>query len=152
MGYTHLTNEERYQLFIPEKAGHPLTFIAVQLGRHRSTIYRELNRNIVFDPRIVGYSPSRAHDLARSRITIRSYAKRISRHTWAAVEQCLRVRHSPEQISAALALEDGRHAELKGPGSNICLAPSSGRPKPHLHSGRRSAGRWGIGFLRGKET
>jgi len=107
MGYTHLTNEERYQLFILEKAGHPLDFIAVQLGRHRSTIYRELHRNIVFDPRIVGYSPSRAHDLARSRVTIRSYAKRISRQTWEAVEQELRVRHSPEQISAVLASGSG---------------------------------------------
>jgi IS30 family transposase len=43
----------------------------------------------------------------RSRITIRSYAKRISRQTWAAVEQELRVRHSPEQISAVLACDSG---------------------------------------------
>jgi IS30 family transposase len=79
MGYTHLTIEERYQLFSLEKAGHRLDFIAAQLDRHRSTIYRELSRNIVFDPRIVGYSPSRAQVLARSRVLARSYTKRISK-------------------------------------------------------------------------
>jgi IS30 family transposase len=103
MFYTHLTEVERYQIFSLTKVGHKAPFIARQLSRHPSTIYRELKRNLVFDPRITGYSPSRAHDLARYRVICRSHTKRISKETWQQVENRLRRRHSPEQISGALA-------------------------------------------------
>jgi transposase, IS30 family len=65
MVYVHLTTEERYQIFGLLKAGLNPPAIARQLGRHRSTINRELKRNLVFDPRIPDYSPSRADGLAR---------------------------------------------------------------------------------------
>ena len=103
MGYTHLTVVERYQIFSLTKAGHKPTFIARQLFRHPSTIYRELKRNLVFDPRVPGYSPSRAHSLARYRVIVRSLTKRISKETWQVVEARLRCRLSPEQISGELA-------------------------------------------------
>ena len=103
MGYTHLTTVERYQLFSLTKAGHGIAFIAQQLGRHRSTLHRELKRNLVFDPRFAGYSPSRADGLARSRRIVRSHTKRITHETWAAVEDCLHARYSPQQIRAELS-------------------------------------------------
>ena len=102
MVYTHLTVFERYQIFSLTEAGHKPTFIACQLSRDPSTIYRELKRNLVFDPRVSGYSPSRAHSLAQWRKIVRSTKKRISVETWAAVEDRLRCRYSPEQISGDL--------------------------------------------------
>ena len=108
MVYTHLTKMERYQMFSLSKLGHNPSFIARQLDRHPSTIYRELKRNLVFDPRIQGYSPSRAHDLARYRVIKRSRTKRISKETWLLVEDLLRCRFSPAQISGALALKGVR--------------------------------------------
>ena len=57
MVYTHLTVFERYQIFSLTEAGHKPAFVARQLSRDPSTIYRELKRNLVFDPRVTGYSP-----------------------------------------------------------------------------------------------
>jgi transposase, IS30 family len=99
MPYTHLTEHERYQIFSLQKAGLSNPAIARALGRHRSTINRELKRNVVFDPVIKGYSPSRANALARHRIIARSHRKRISALTWQEVVDQLKQRHSPEQIS-----------------------------------------------------
>ena len=43
--YRHLTLEERRMLFRLLNAKLPIKEIAAQLGRHRSTIYREIARN-----------------------------------------------------------------------------------------------------------
>ena len=45
MNYTHLTQNERYQIYILSKAGHKRNEIAKLLNRHPSTISRELTRN-----------------------------------------------------------------------------------------------------------
>lgn len=103
MSYTHLTTYERYQIFILQKAGLNPPAIAKQLDRHRSTINRELDRNLVADPRLPGYSPSRADGLAHARVIRRSCCKRISTETWHAVHEHLRERLSPEQISGRRA-------------------------------------------------
>lgn len=68
MSYTHITTYERYQIFILQKAGLKPPAIAKQLNRHRSTINRELDHNLVDDLRMPGYSPSRADGLARARV------------------------------------------------------------------------------------
>lgn len=47
MPYSHLTQEERVALGALLRAGHKPAEIARQLGRHRSTIGRELTRNAV---------------------------------------------------------------------------------------------------------
>ena len=80
------------------KAGFSQQAIASQLNRHRSTIQRELTRNLVLDYRVTGYSPSRAHHLADYRRCIKPHFK-ISAETWAAVIAQLQQRWSPEQIS-----------------------------------------------------
>lgn len=95
--YQHLTVGERYQIFILLKAGFSHQAIALQLNRHRSTIHRELTRNLVLDYRVTGYSPSRAHNLANYRRRIKPHFK-ISAETWAAVILALQQRWSPEQI------------------------------------------------------
>ena len=61
--YTQLTREERYQIYALKQAGHNQTEIAVILGRHKSTISRELSRN----QGMKGYRPRQAHRLALER-------------------------------------------------------------------------------------
>ena len=46
MPYRHLTLEERRTLFRLLNAKVPVAEIANQLGRHRSTIHREIGRNL----------------------------------------------------------------------------------------------------------
>lgn len=101
MGYTHLTENERYQIFSLQKAGLSKAAIATQLGRHRCTIAREVKRNLVSVPTNPGYSPSRAHAWARYRVMQRTHTRRISANTWQAVREKLMCRHSPEQISGS---------------------------------------------------
>lgn len=103
MGYLHLAENERYQIFALLKAGHGVSTIARHLLRHRATIYRELKRNLIFDPRVTGYSPSRAQSCARARVIIRSKRQRISKVIWAIVIERLHQKFSPEQISGHLA-------------------------------------------------
>jgi IS30 family transposase len=55
--YEQLTREERYQIHALLQAGHEKAEIALQLGRDRSTIYREVKRNRGRR----GYRPRQAH-------------------------------------------------------------------------------------------
>jgi IS30 family transposase len=101
-GYTQLTQEERYQIYILKKAEYSLTAIAELLGRDKSTISRELRRN----RGLKGYRPQQAHNLALAR----RYGKarpRISSPTWQQVEALIRAEWSPEQIVNRVELEQG---------------------------------------------
>lgn len=64
--YIQLTQEERYQIHAFPKAGHDPTEIAEALGRHKSTISRELKRN----RGLLGYQPKQAKELARSQLAV----------------------------------------------------------------------------------
>ena len=44
-GYHHLTYEQRCQLYALKKRSDSISVIAEEIGVHRSTIYRELERN-----------------------------------------------------------------------------------------------------------
>lgn len=97
--YRQLTSEERYALSTLRKQGCTQAQIARALGRHRSTISREVRRNSRKDG---GYRPSTAHDFARWR---RSRSRRNQRFTsadWAIVLTHLEQHWSPEQISGRL--------------------------------------------------
>jgi IS30 family transposase len=90
---------ERYELSALRKQGLRPAAIARALGRHRSTICREIQRNSRKDG---GYRPSTADDFARWR---RSRSRRNQRFTaadWALVETWLREDFSPEQVSGWL--------------------------------------------------
>jgi len=58
MNYTHLTQDERYQIAILNKSGHDQSEIAQLMNRHPSTISRELRRN----------RPKQAHALSKVRM------------------------------------------------------------------------------------
>ncbi len=101
-GYTQLTQAERYQIYILKKAGHHRRRIAEMLGRHLSTIGRELRRN----QGLRGYRPQQAHTraLARRKANVRS---RVDGRVWQQIEALLREQWSPEQVVSRLAMEQG---------------------------------------------
>ncbi len=101
-GYTQLTQEERYQIYVLKKAGHNQTVIASLLGRDKSTISRELRRN----RGLKGYRPQQAHKLALGRRHDKAQP-RISESVWQHVEALLREQWSPEQVAGRIAMEQG---------------------------------------------
>ncbi|NOQ50779.1 MAG: IS30 family transposase [Desulfuromonadaceae bacterium] len=102
--YTQLTREERYQIYALKTAGQSKTQIAKILGRHKSTIGREMVRN----SGLRGYRPKQADSLAVNRRQKKS-VRRISCDSWSRVEQLLREYWSPEQISNWLQQEENIH-------------------------------------------
>lgn len=102
MTYTQLTQEERYQIYALMKAEHDQTEIAMILGRHKSTISREINRN----KGLRGYRPQQAQRLSDERRQAKAQP-RISNTTWSDVEKLLRQDWSPEQVSLWLKSECG---------------------------------------------
>jgi IS30 family transposase len=99
MRYHQLTSEERYALSTLRKQGLTQTAIARALGRHRSTIGRELKRNSRKDG---GYRPFTADEMARGR---RSRSRRnwhFTEEHWALVRAYLQELWSPDQIAGWL--------------------------------------------------
>ncbi len=101
-GYTQLTQEQRYQIYILMKAGYTQTEIANLLGIHKSTMSRELRRNCGKR----GYRPQQAHHFCLQRR--RQKAKPcIEPSTWCLIRRLLRQDWSPEQIHLRLGQEAG---------------------------------------------
>lgn len=98
MNYTHLTQDERYQIYILLKAGHHQIEIAQLMKRHPSTISRELARNSGQR----GYRPKQAQHRYEARTENCRNAPRIEPAVWAAAQDRLREQHSPEQVAAQL--------------------------------------------------
>lgn len=95
--YSHLTQEQRYQISALLKEKTSLSRIAQILGVHKSTICRELQRN----KGARAYFPAQAHRIALGRRQDKA-PKRIPKHTWQIVEERLRLHWSPEQIAGWL--------------------------------------------------
>ena len=86
-----LTLVQRYQIAILRKAGHNQTQIARHLGVHKSTISRELGRNLGKR----GYRPKQTRRLADAR---RNCSRnRISQQTWIRMELLLREDGAPSR-------------------------------------------------------
>lgn len=91
--YTQLTQEQRYQISAMLKIGQNQTEIAETIGKHKSTISREVRRNRGQR----GYRPKQAQQMSMDR---RKKAKpRIQESTWALIESKLQEDWSPEQIA-----------------------------------------------------
>jgi IS30 family transposase len=99
--YTQLTREERYQISALKTAGHNQVEIAEVLGRHKSTISRELARN----RGLRGYRPKQANAFAEGRRQDKA-AHRIVAKSWSRVERLLHEYWSPEQVSNWLRHEE----------------------------------------------
>jgi transposase, IS30 family len=104
MRYRHLTLEERRTLFRLLNAQVPVKEIARQLDRHRSTVYRELRRNLFREVKEYrGYFPVTAEDSARRRRQRQRKLiqdARLRQH----VTEMLARWWSPEQIAGRLKL------------------------------------------------
>ena len=100
MSYKHLSQTERYQIYALMKAGHLPVEIAKLLGRHKSSISRELSRNTGKR----GYRPQQADQRYRERAQSSRHARRIGEATRALVAERLSSQWSPEQIAASLPI------------------------------------------------
>ena len=98
MNYTHITREERYQIYALKKAGLKQYEIAKVLKRSESTISRELSRNCGRR----GYRPKQAHSKSMERQSIN--ARMIDDTTWQFAQDRLLEQWSPEQISGHAAI------------------------------------------------
>lgn len=100
MNYEQLNAEERSALAALHAQGMSPAQIGRYLGRHRSTIGRELRRNAA--PYDGGYRSARAQQRAHAR----RYRSRRNSHfgaaQWARVEALLREEWSPEQVAGDL--------------------------------------------------
>jgi transposase, IS30 family len=100
MKYRQLNAEERSALAALRTVGLSKAEIARQLGRHRSTVGRELRRNCA--PYDEGYRSARAHQRAHAR----RYRSRRNSHFepahWERIEELLQEEWSPEQVSGYL--------------------------------------------------
>jgi len=104
--YTHLTKDERQTIYKLLDRKIPLTQIARMLGRHHSTLYREIRRNYFHDreyPQWSGWFPWNAAESARKRRFKHRKLERdreLRRH----IIEKLELHWSPEQIAGRLKL------------------------------------------------
>lgn len=103
--YKQLTSEQRYQISALKKIGYGSSKIAKELEVHKSTISRELSRNMGER----GYRPKQANEKAIERRTNATTRKHILAKTWEVVEEKLRQDWSPEQVSGWLE----KHQEIR---------------------------------------
>jgi len=106
MNYRQLNAEERSVLAALRTVGLSNAEIARELGRHRSTVGRELKRNAA--PYDGGYRSVRAHQRAHARRYRSRRNSQFEGAQWERVEELLREEWSPEQVSGHL----GRTKEL----------------------------------------
>lgn len=95
MKYQQITTEERYTLSALRKQGLSLAYIAKTMGRHRSTLYRELTRNQCPKGHYATYE---ADSITRGR---RRRSRRNRHYTdddFRIVRKLLKKKWSPEQI------------------------------------------------------
>jgi IS30 family transposase len=106
MNYRQLTLDERYQVQSLRALGFTQVDVARRLGRHASSVSRELRRNgSKFGN---AYKASSAHTTAQQRRVVKGErSRRIQGELQGLVEAKLRLSWSPEQISGRLHLEQG---------------------------------------------
>ena len=101
--YPQITAAERYTLGLLRRLGYTAAAIARVLGRHRSTIGREVRRNAThYDG---GYRPQLAEWYARSRRSRSRRNQRFSVADWTLVHARLRENWSPEQVAGRFRSE-----------------------------------------------
>ena len=97
--YHHLDYAQRCQLYVLKERGDSISVIAQVLGTHRSTIYRELDRNTGQK----GYRHKQADEKTRQRRESASRAKRkMHPEMILIIEEKLKLQWSPVQISGWL--------------------------------------------------
>ncbi len=103
MLYRQITFAERYTLGLLRQRGLCPAAIARVLGRHRSTIGREIRRNRTHHDGT--YRPQLADSYARGRGSRSRRNRQFTPATWARIQALLREDWSPEQIAGRLRLD-----------------------------------------------
>lgn len=101
MSYYQLTENERYQIYALNKAGHSQQQIAELLQRNASTISRELKRNRGSR----GYRPRQAQRLSDNRRRDAYKARKVNDQVRHDISTLVRQELSPQQVAGYLARE-----------------------------------------------
>jgi IS30 family transposase len=99
MTHRQITSEERYMIARCRMRGMTVAEIASFVRRHRSTVYRELNRNRSSDGR---YRCSKAQERTNGRRRRSRRNRHFGKAEFSLVERYLRLDWSPEQIAGLL--------------------------------------------------
>ena len=110
MTYRQITSGERYMLAALRTQGRNASEIARALGRHPSSISREIRRNGCNDG---AYRPSKADRRTRGRRSRSRRNRRFTDHDIRLVEGLLPHLWSPEQIAAWLKRSRGSRSRLR---------------------------------------
>ena len=109
MTYRQLTQDERYMMGQLRRQGMGPSAMARFMGRDRSTIWRELKRNMVETPKGPTYCVSKAQEQRNGRLRRSRRGPQHSAEDYALVRRLLLEQWSPEQIAGTL----GRLNELR---------------------------------------
>lgn len=103
MSYTHFTHEERESLALLLREGKNYSQIARELGRHRSTVKREVERNL--SKKKNRYHPWRATVLyiQRRKHCVRKQVITVGSNLYQYIKSCLECAWPPEVISVRAA-------------------------------------------------
>ena len=102
MAYKQLTYEQRCRIYGLWRTGHTQTKIADEIGVHKSTISRELKRNITYVRTSNGYwqyKPDYAQTYANERHRDKPKAAKLTQEVRSFICDKLREEWSPEQVS-----------------------------------------------------
>jgi IS30 family transposase len=99
--YEQITTEERYTIGELRKQGLSKGKIAKRLGRHRSTIYREIDRNL---SRLGSYRPSKAVEKTNGRRSRSRKKPQFGEEEIAIVFALIEMKWSPDQVSNMLRI------------------------------------------------
>lgn len=102
MTYNQLTLEERYTISKLRMAGYGAGRIGQIMGRHRSTIHREVGRNSIAILERTTYCPTKAQKKCNGRLWMSRRGRQHLDSQYLRVEQLLKRRWSPEQVAGTL--------------------------------------------------
>ncbi|MDQ0724975.1 IS30 family transposase [Paenibacillus sp. W4I10] len=101
MSYSHLSIIERSKLEILHKQGQSSRAIAKELGRHPSTIYRELERTVSLQPYQAEHAQSAYQERRKASVSPGKWSKAIAN----SLEEKLQATWSPEQITERFRIQ-----------------------------------------------
>ena len=112
--YSHLSKEQRYQLQALLETGQSKKDIAMILGVHRSTVYRELGRNSRQYTRLKAYTADFAQRITEKRKQVRPYYKKTGPDIERRITWLLKQLWSPEQIAAVCRKRERPMLSIEG--------------------------------------
>ena len=98
-GYKRLSLKEREKIYLLRRSSESITAISCIIGRHKSTVSRELLRCADSD---LGYLPDKAHENYKSRLSRKKALFLNPKLRDYVIEKLTQDRWSPEQISGRL--------------------------------------------------